>query len=444
MTLVAIVGRPNVGKSTLFNRLVGRRAAIVHDVPGVTRDRHYGEVRWEDRRFTLVDTGGLDPEPGDELGAGVARQALVAVEDADLILFVVDVQEGLLPADEEIARLLRRRNKDVLLVVNKVDGPRWEAPAAEFHAVGFGQVFPVSAEHGLGLDELRDALRERIPPGDTGDEAGEEGIRVAVLGRPNVGKSSLVNRILGEERILVSDQAGTTRDPVDARVRVDGRPYVLIDTAGVRRRSRVRPGVERWSVVRALRTIERAQVCLVLLDATEGLTDQDARILNLVLRAGRGAVLLLNKWDRVEKDAKTFDRMAARIRERLGPHGHVPVASISALTGQRVRRVFDLVDRVYAEWTKRIPTARVNAFLEGVLRELPPPVKAGKRTRIYYMTQVETCPPGFAAFSSFPEGIPESYHRFLVNRLREAFGFEGVPVRLEFRRRRRPGEGLET
>ncbi|WP_025321555.1 ribosome biogenesis GTPase Der [Deferrisoma camini] len=441
MRLVAIVGRPNVGKSTLFNRLVGKRVAIVEDVPGVTRDRRYAAVDWGDRRFTLVDTGGLDPDPAGEVAAGMTRQALLAVEEADLILFVTDVREGVLPADEEIARGLRRRSKDVVLVANKADGPRWETAAAEFYALGFERVLPVSAEHGRGLEELEGEVRDRLPEADAEPpEADEQGTRVAVLGRPNVGKSSLVNRLLGEERVVVSAEAGTTRDPVDTLVRRDGRPYLLIDTAGIRRRSRVEKGVERWSVVRALRTVDRAHVCLVLLDATEGLTDQDARILNLVLKGGRALGIVLNKWDLVEKDEKTFDRTVAELRRRLGPHGHVPVVSMSALTGQRVHRVFDLVDTLYREWTRRIPTSQVNAFLEATLRELPPPVKAGKRTRIYYMTQVRTAPPTFAAFTSFPEGISESYHRFLVNRLRDAFGFAGVPVRLEFRRRTRPGE----
>ncbi len=443
MSLVAIVGRANVGKSTLFNRLVGRRVAIVENVPGVTRDRNYAEVTWGDRRFTLVDTGGLAPEAEDEVAEGMSRQAMHAVEEADLILFVVDAHEGLLPADQEIARHLRRRDKDVFLVVNKVDGPRWELAAAEFYAAGFDTVFQVSAEHGLGMGELRAALEERVEPAPAPGAQPEEGVRVAILGRPNVGKSSLVNRVLGEERLVVSSMAGTTRDPVDTRLLVEGRPYTVIDTAGVRRKSRVDRGVERWSVLRALRSIERAHVCLVLLDATEGLTDQDARILNLVLRVGRGAVLVLNKWDLVAKDSKTFDRTVAEIRGRLGAHGHVPVASVSALTGQRVLRVFELVDRVYEQWTRRIPTSKVNEFLDQALRELPPPVVGGKRTRIYYMTQVDVAPPTFAAFASYPEGIPTAYQRFLVNRLRKAFGFEGVPVRLEFRRRRRRGEREE-
>jgi len=438
--IVAIVGRPNVGKSTLFNRLVGRRQAIVEDVPGVTRDRHYATVEWSDRQFVLVDTGGLEPETGDELIALTSRQARQAVEEADVILFVVDAHQGLLPTDEEIARYLRQRSKDVILVANKADGPRWEAAALEFHAAGFERVIPVSAEHGLGVDDLVEALEERIPAGTAPAPEADEAVRVAVLGRPNVGKSSLVNRILGQERVAVSPTAGTTRDPIDTRVRVAGREYVLIDTAGIRRKSRVEQGAERWSSLKAIRTIDRAHVCLLLLDAAEGFTDQDARILNLVQKGGRGLILGLNKWDLVAKDEKTFDRAVKELRARLGPHGHVPVLSLSALTGQRVFKLFEWIDHVYAEWSKRIPTAQVNAFLEAALRELPPPVVGGKRTRIYYMTQAHAAPPRFAAFSSFSEGIPAAYERFLLNRLRDAFGFAGVPVTIRFRQRSRPGE----
>ncbi|MDW7711355.1 MAG: ribosome biogenesis GTPase Der [Deferrisomatales bacterium] len=439
--IVAIVGRPNVGKSTLFNRLVGRRQAIVEDVPGVTRDRHYAEVEWGPRRFHLVDTGGLETDAGDELITLTSRQARYAVEEADLILFVADVRQGLLPADRDIGRYLRQRSKDVILVVNKVDGPTTESAALEFHDTGFPDVIPVSAEHGRGVGELVGAVEERVPVSAPRPHAEDEAVRVAVLGRPNVGKSSLVNRLLGEERLAVSAAAGTTRDPIDTQVRAFGRDYVLIDTAGIRRKTRVEAGAERWSALRAIRAIDRAHVCLILIDATEGFTDQDARILNLAQKGGRGAVLVFNKWDAAAKDAKTFDRAAKELRARLGPHGHVPILSLSALTGQRVPKVFEAVQRVHAEWVKRVPTSQVNAFLEAALRELAPPVVGGKRTRIYYMTQVTTAPPRFAAFASHGAGVPVSYERFLVNRLRNVFGFEGVPLTIRFRSRSRPGDG---
>jgi GTP-binding protein len=437
--VVAIVGRPNVGKSTLFNRLAGKRLAIVEDVPGVTRDRNYAEVRWGDRRFTLVDTGGLDFAAGDEVGENVRRQVEQAVAEADTILFAVDAHEGMLPADQEIARFLRRRSRDVLLVVNKVDGPRWEPAALEFHASGFEPVFPVSAEHGRGMDELIETLEDRIPSAPAEELDGQQPVRVAVLGRPNVGKSSLINRILGEERLVVSSAAGTTRDPILTPVRIQGRGYEFVDTAGIRRKGRVEVGVELWSVLRAIRVIQRSQVCVVLVDAKEGLTDQDTRILNLALGGGRGAILGLNKWDLVEKDEKTFDRAVREIRMRIGSHAHVPILSLSALTGQRVFRLFEVVDGVYQRWAARLSTPEVNAFLEAAVRNLPPPVSGGKRARIYYMTQVGVAPPLFAAFASYPEGIPVSYERYLINRLRDNFGFEGVPVAIRFRRRERPG-----
>ncbi|MBI5446480.1 MAG: ribosome biogenesis GTPase Der [Deltaproteobacteria bacterium] len=439
MKLVAIVGRPNVGKSTLFNRLVGRRAAIVEDVPGVTRDRNYAEANWEGRRFTVVDTGGFESDPADVCVARVGAQAWLAADEADVVLFVVDAREGLLPGDDDLAHYLRTREADVVVVANKVDAERLEGAALEFHQLGFPDVVAVSAEHGRGMDDLLEALEGRIPPEGDVCEEGERAVRVAVLGRPNVGKSSLVNRLLGEDRLLVSPTAGTTRDSIDTPLRAEGREYLLIDTAGIRRKSRIEENVERWSVARALRSIERADVCVVLLDACEGLTDQDARILHLVEKAGKGAVLGLNKWDAVEKDEKTFDRTVRDLKDRLGARAYLPILSLSALTGLRVAKLFELVDHVHSEWRKRIPTSQLNDFLEGVLRALPPPPVGGKRARIYYMTQVRCAPPVFAAFTSYVSGFPEAYQRYLLGRMREAFGFEGVPVTIRFRQRR--GEG---
>lgn len=440
MSVVAIVGRPNVGKSTLFNRLVGRRVAIVQDQPGVTRDRHYADAELDGRRLTLVDTGGLEPDSEDSMLALMAGQAEVAVREADLILFVVDVHEGLLPVDRDIAEFLRKRAKDVFLVANKTDGYKWEASAGEFYQLGFDQVFPVSAEHGRGVSELADAISERVGEVREEEALPDDTVRVAVLGRPNVGKSSFVNRILGSDRLLVSPMAGTTRDAIDTRVELDGRRFLLIDTAGIRRKSRVEKGVEQWSVMKAIRAIDRAHVCVILIDASEGITDQDIRILDLIQRGGRGAVLGLNKWDLVEKDGKTFDQIVKNLEYQLGPHRHVPIVSISALTGKRVQKVFEEVLAVREACLQRISTSKLNVFLEETVKELAPPVVGRKRTRIYYATQVSVDPPSFAFFSSYPEGIPENYIRYLMNKLRESFGFAGVPVRLFIRKRTRKGE----
>jgi GTP-binding protein len=442
MSLVAIVGRPNVGKSTLFNRLVRRKVAIVEDVPGVTRDRNYASAEIDGKRITLVDTGGLEPYSEDALTGSMASQVEQAVSEADLILFVADAHEGVLPLDREIAEFLRKRSSDVLLVVNKVDGPKHEDMVTDFYALGFKTILPVSAEHNLGISDLRGEISDRFPEEEviTGEEGEDQNIRVAVLGRPNTGKSSFVNAILGAERVIVSPIAGTTRDAIDTEVTVKGKSYTLIDTAGIRRKSRVETGVERWSVLKALKAIDRAEVCLLMVDAVEGVSDQDLKILDLIVRGGRGIIICLNKWDIVDKDHMTFDHTRKEIAHMLGPHRHIPVISMSALTGMRVEKVFELVDKVHGDLGRRITTSKLNDFMEAAMRELPPPMVGKKRTRIYYATQVSTKPPAFAAFSSYPEGIPKHYERYLVNKFRDTFGFEGVPLRMYFRKRKRSGE----
>lgn len=436
--IAAIVGRPNVGKSTLFNRLAGRRIAIVEDFPGVTRDINCARVVLGDFALTLMDTGGLQEAESDALTESVCFQAKRAVEDADLILFVLDARDGFLPYDAEIARYLRVRAKDAIVVVNKVDGPNIEPAVFEFHSAGFDCVIPISAEHGLGMSELIQELEERLArlPPERQPEA-DDALKVAVLGRPNVGKSSFVNRILRQDRQIVSPLAGTTRDAVDTAIRVQGREYVLIDTAGIRRKSRVERGVEHWSVMRALKSIERAHVCLVLIDAVEGLTDQDLKIIGLALQGGRGVILCLNKWDAVEKDGKTFDAVCRDIRAKLGVHAHLPIVSMSATEGLRVEKALETAGIVHEKWTRRISTSEANSFLEDTLRRLNIPVVGRKRARIYYMTQAATAPPTFIAFASNPQCIPTSYQRFMLNRLREAFGFEGVPAVIRFRKRSR-------
>lgn len=440
MSVVAIVGRPNVGKSTLFNRLSGRRLAIVEDIPGVTRDRHYTDAEIEGKRVTLVDTGGLDPYTEDPLKSSMAAQVETAVDEADLILFVVDVTEGITVLDGEIAGYLRKREKEPIVVVNKVDGPSRENDVNEFYAFGFKDVVGVSAAHKVGVGDLTELMSDRLPETSPVSETGGETVRVAVLGRPNVGKSSFVNAILGSERVVVSPIAGTTRDPIDTKVTYGGRDYLLIDTAGIRKKSRVEKGVELWSVMKAIKAIDRAEVCVLLADGAEGLADQDLKILDLVLRGGRAAVIALNKWDLVEKDGKTFDGMVKDIAYRLGPNRHVPVISISALTGQRTARVLEVVEKVREEWLARVPTAKLNDFLGMAMRELPPPIVGRKRARIYYGTQVSSAPPTFHFYSSYPEGIPEHYERYLMNKLRQTFGFDGVPIRMFIKRRKRNQE----
>lgn len=443
MSVVAIVGRPNVGKSTLFNRLTGRRIAIVEDVPGVTRDRNYAAADLDGKKVTLVDTGGLAPFTEDPLMGSMALQVEYAVDEADLILFVVDVNDGLLTQDMEIAAFLRKKGKTPIVVVNKVDGPSKEDAVNDFYKFGFETVVGVSAAHKVGISDLLDVIVERLPDAPEKDEEAAPRIKISVLGRPNVGKSSFVNSILGSERLVVSPLAGTTRDAIDTLVKVDGKDYILIDTAGIRRKSRVEEGAEAWSVMKAIGTIDRSDVCLLLIDSVEGITDQDLKILDLILRGGRPVALCLNKWDLIEKDEKTFDTLKKDIAYKLGIQRHVPVLSMSALTGQRVGRAFEFADHLYEEWSKRITTSKLNAFLEESMRILPPPIVGRKRARIYYGTQVETAPPAFHFFSSYPEGIPEHYERYLMNRMREAFGFEGVPLRIFIKRRSRRGESKE-
>jgi GTP-binding protein len=432
-----------VGKSTLFNRLAGKRVAIVEDVPGVTRDRNYAEVNLDDCRTTLVDTGGLEPETGDELIGFMAEQVAYAVDEADLVLFVTDGHEGIMPVDYDIADFLRRRAKQVLLVVNKVDGPNWESNATEFYGLGFENLLTVSAEHKRGTSELIDQIVARIEHIEPEEE--DEGlIKLAVLGRPNTGKSSLVNKILGAERVVVSSVAGTTRDAIDTRLQVDDDSYMIIDTAGIRRKPKVEVGVERYSVVKAFRSINRAHVCILMVDSQEGVTDQDLRILDMILTAGRAAMICFNKWDLVEKDGKTFDERSKELTFRLGPHRHVPVLSISALTGLRTHKIFDMVKELFVEWNRRITTSQLNNFIEAAMSQNAPAIVGRKRTRIYYATQVTSRPPSFALFSSYPEGITVAYQRYLTNRLRDTFGFAGIPVRIFLRKRKRSGDEQDS
>ena len=454
LPVVAVVGRPNVGKSTLFNRLIGFKKAVVHDRPGVTRDRLYEEAEVLDRRVLLIDTGGIEPETDSDLLSSMRRQSLIAMEEADVIVLVVDGRAGVTPADEDIADLLRRSSKPVVMAVNKIDGPRHEDEAAEFWSLGLSSLLSVSAAHGRGIYELCEAIVEALPqvdpatdgePGTPIEEAEPGGpIRIAVVGRPNIGKSTLINALLGEERHVVDDVPGTTMDPIDSALMIDDRPYVLVDTAGVRKKARIGDQLERFVSLRAIRSIERCHVTLLMIDGTEGPTDQDAKLAQLVGDRGRALVVLINKWDLVRDDPDIDARSTVDELERRLPHiTWAPHLFISAKTGKGLHRVISTVDRVYREFDRRIPTAQLNRFLEAAVATHTPPQRYHHPVRLYYATQTRVRPPTFALFSNTPEGIGPAYRRYLANRLRERFGFEGTPLRLQFKRRRKLGEAME-
>lgn len=443
--LIAIVGRPNVGKSTLFNRLVGERRAIVLDTPGVTRDRNYGEFSWRDRDFRVVDTGGFELEAKQGLPVDMREQALIAVEEAEIVLFIVDGREGLSASDEEVARLLRGRAQKVFFAVNKLDGRSQEPLIADFYLLGGDRVFGISAEHGRGLSRLLDAIHEACEslPKNAADEDFDEDselTRVAIVGRPNVGKSTLANRLLAHERMIVSDVAGTTRDAVDLPLELpDGRRYLLIDTAGLRRKSRIEQATsEAYSVMRTINAIERSHVIVMLLDATEGITDQDARVLGLALDRGRAAVLLVNKWDAIEKDSKTAARFQQQIELKLSFANFLPTLMGSAKTGQRIHQLMDLVDKARAAHRLRIPTGPLNRWLQQTIERHHPPVVSGRPLKFTYATQVRVGPPTIVFSCNDPQGVHFSYERYLMNQFREAFEVEGTPIRFQYKGKKNP------
>ncbi len=431
--VVALVGRPNVGKSTLFNRLIEQPLAIVEDVPGTTRDRIYADARWGGLTFTLIDTGGLLPQPADDLIASVRDQVEIAIAEAEVIIFLVDVKEGLTANDLEIAELLRRSNKPVILAVNKADNESRRQAALEFYELGLGDLYPISALHGVGTGDLLDALLHVLPPQPEEYEA--EGVKIAIIGRPNVGKSSLLNAILGQERMIVSEKPGTTRDAVDSFIEWDGQSITLIDTAGIRRRGRIARGIERYSVIRALRAIQRADVALLLLDAVEGVTAQDAHIAGYILEEAKGVVIVVNKWDLVEKDTYTMESYSRHIRRVLKFMAYAPLIFVSATTGQRVAKTIDVALKVQEARSRRIPTGKLNRVVQDAVTLHSPPSKRGRRLRIYYATQVGIAPPSFVFFVNDPDLVHFTYHRYLENQFRAAFGFEGSPMRLSFRKR---------
>jgi GTP-binding protein len=431
--LVALVGRPNVGKSTLFNRLIGARRAIVEDVPGTTRDRIVAVAEWGGREFDVVDTGGLGSGDG-EIESAVRNQVLLAIDQAQAIVFLVDGGHGLAPGDVEIADLLRRSKKPVLLAVNKTESESRRQGAAEFWELGLGEPMTISALHGHGTGDMLEALLVLLPPPEP-EPLEDEAVRVAIVGRPNVGKSSLVNRLLGVERVLVSATPGTTRDPVDTRLEYAGRQVVLVDTAGIRRRGKVEPGIEKYSVLRATRALTRTDVAVLVLDASLGVAAQDAHIAGSIADSGVGAVIAVNKWDLVEKDTYTHDEVERELREHIKFLDYAPMVSISALTGQRVARVLDLAIEIDAVRRQRVPTASLNRLVADIQARHNPPSKGGRRLRIYYATQASVAPPVFVFFVNDPELVHFSYERFIDNQLRRQHPFMGSPVRLVFRAR---------
>jgi len=432
--IIAIVGRPNVGKSTLFNRIVGGKKAIVANEPGVTRDRNYADVEWEESPFTLIDTGGFEPVSKDRIFIQMREQCQLAMDEADVILFLMDGKEGLTPSDKEIANILRQVNKPVFYIVNKIDGPKHEEKVFEFYGLGVETIYSISAEHRYGVDELMDEA-VKVLPRTTEEKWDRKATKVAVVGRPNVGKSSLVNRLLGYKRVIIDEAPGTTRDAIDTLFERDGKRYILIDTAGIRRKSRISFRLEKFSIVEALRTIDRSDVVLLLLDSEEGVTSQDARIGGFIQEKGKGCILVLNKWDLIEKDSQTMVEFERKIYSDLKYLSYAPILFISALTGQRVPKILNRVDQVSEQTKKRISTGTLNRSFRQWVERFTPPLYKNRRVKLNYITQVSTAPPTFMISTNIPEGIHFSYERYLTNQMRETYGFEGVPILLQFRKK---------
>lgn len=431
--IVAIVGRPNVGKSTLFNRIVGGRQAIVDDQPGVTRDRHYSETDWAGREFVLIDTGGYVPESDDIFERAIREQVQLSIEEAMVIVFVVDGQHGLIPMDFELAQLLRRSKKKVVLAVNKIDSQKWAMNQVEFYELGLGDPQPVSAISGRASGDLLDLIVEGLPAAEPEEDS--DHLQLAIIGRPNVGKSSITNALLGKQRSIVTDVPGTTRDAIDSSFDYQGQPVTLIDTAGLRRKSKVKENIEFYSTLRTIKSIQRCDVALCLLDGSEGMTHQDIDVLNEAVRFNKGVVIAINKWDLVEKDEKTADQITKEIYARVKMYDYIPVIFVSAITRQRVTKTLDLCLEVYQERSKRISTSELNDHIIDVLRTTPPPASpTGKHVKFFYATQVREAPPVIVLFANEIKHIPESYRRFVERRIREKWSFKGVPLTVQFRK----------
>jgi GTP-binding protein len=434
LPIVAIVGRPNVGKSSMFNRMIKQRLAVVDSISGVTRDRNFAPCDWNGREFYMVDTGGMVPGTADHMEQLILEQAQIGLDEADVVIFMVDCQTGITDLDSQIARQLLRANKSIIMAPNKADNEQIELNGSEFYSLGFEQLFCVSAANGRGVGDLLDEIVRLMPETDDKNED-DSNIRVAVVGKPNVGKSSFVNCLLGEDRHIVSDQPGTTRDSVDSVITMNDKSYTLVDTAGLRKKSRIKENIEFYTTLRTIRAVQRCDVALILLDANEGLNVQELKIIDEVAEAGRGMVLVVNKWDIFDKDDKSAVIYARQLDDAMPTFKYIPSIFISAKTGQRVVKTLSLIDRVYYEYSKRIETSALNKFLESAVKRQPPPATKGKWIKFYYISQPETSPPTFVVFSNYPQYIQDPYRRYLANRLREQFGFEGIPLKFKFKKR---------
>lgn len=433
--IVAVVGRPNVGKSTLFNALAGQRISIVKDTPGITRDRIYADVTWLNRSFTLIDTGGIEPDSSDVILSQMREQAEIAIQTADVIIFMVDVRQGLVDADAKVADMLRRSQKPVVLVVNKVDNfEKYMADVYEFYNLGIGDPHPVSAANQLGLGDMLDEVTGYFE-GENEEEDEDERIRIAIVGKPNVGKSSLINKLIGENRLIVSDIAGTTRDAVDTPVTHNGKEYVFIDTAGLRRKNKIKEELEHYMIVRTVSAVERADIVILVIDAVEGVTEQDAKIAGIAHDRGKAVIIAVNKWDAVEKDNKTVNKYTARVREILSYMPYAEITFISAVTGQRLPKLYELIDTVAENHAMRIATGVLNEIMAEAVALQQPPSDKGKRLRLYYITQAAVKPPTFVIFVNDKELMHFSYTRYIENKIREAFGFKGTPLKFIIRER---------